>query len=140
MASRHIDDPRVWPDPSEGVSAGTQWFELFGLLRILPIADRPTLYTIQADLVAAVYAVGLGRIPKAAVLLSEAITVSVDAGLHRLAYNHDVFGPIEVMICIHLGQTTLGTLWQAVDNTSTGLRYWGARHHRRLSLSLTGGS
>ena len=110
MASRHIDDPRVWSDPSEGVPAGIQWLEHFGRLRMLPIADRPTLYTIQADLVATGYAVGLGRISKAAVVLSEAITVSVDAGLHRLAYNHDLFNPIEVLVCIHLGQATLGTL------------------------------
>lgn len=95
LASRHIDDPRVRSDPSEGVSAGTQWFELFGRLRMLPIADRPTLYTIQADLVAAVYAVGLGKLSKAAALLSEAITVSIDAGLHRSAHSYDLFNPIE---------------------------------------------
>lgn len=46
LASRHIDDPRVRSDPSEGVSAGTQWFELFGRLRTLPIADRLILYII----------------------------------------------------------------------------------------------
>ncbi|KAL4063844.1 fungal-specific transcription factor domain-containing protein [Scleroderma yunnanense] len=95
LASRHIDDPRVRSDPSEGVSAGTQWFDLFGRLRMLPIADRPTLYTIQADLVAAVYAVGLGKLSKAAALLSEAITVSIDAGLHRSAHSYDLFDPIE---------------------------------------------
>ncbi|KAG9309610.1 hypothetical protein JVU11DRAFT_10271 [Chiua virens] len=95
LASRHIDDPRVRSDPSEGISAGTQWFELFGRLRTLPIADRPTLYTIQADLVAAVYAVGLGKLSKAAALLSEAITVSIDAGLHRSADTYDLFDPIE---------------------------------------------
>ncbi|KAH7909463.1 fungal-specific transcription factor domain-containing protein [Hygrophoropsis aurantiaca] len=95
LASRHIDDPRVRSDPSEGISAGTQWFELFGRLRTLPIADRPTLYTIQADLIAAVYAVGLGKLSKAAALLSEAITVSVDAGLHRSADTYDLFDPIE---------------------------------------------
>ncbi|EIW75503.1 hypothetical protein CONPUDRAFT_139989 [Coniophora puteana RWD-64-598 SS2] len=95
LASRHIDDPRVRADPNEGTSAGTQWFELFGRLRTLPIADRPTLYTIQADLVAAVYAVGLGKLSKAAALLSEAITVSVDAGLHRSSDTYDVFSPVE---------------------------------------------
>ncbi|KAG6333103.1 hypothetical protein ID866_5986 [Astraeus odoratus] len=95
LASRHIDDPRVRSDPSEGVSAGTQWFELFGRLRMLPIADRPTLYTIQAHLIAAVYAVGLGKLSKAAALLSEAITVSIDAGLHRSAHSYDLFDPIE---------------------------------------------
>ncbi|EGN94452.1 hypothetical protein SERLA73DRAFT_163042 [Serpula lacrymans var. lacrymans S7.3] len=95
LASRHIDDPRVRADPNEGISAGTQWFELFGRLRTLPIADRPTVYTIQADLIAAVYAVGLGKLSKAAALLSEAITVSVDAGLHRSADTYDLFDPIE---------------------------------------------
>jgi hypothetical protein len=95
LASRHIDDPRVRSDPSDGVSAGTQWFELFGRLRTLPIADSPTLYTIQADLIAAVYAVGLGKLSKAAALLSEAITVSIDAGLHRSADTYDLFNPIE---------------------------------------------
>lgn len=95
LASRHVDDPRVRSDPSEGASAGTQWFELFGRLRTLPIADRPTLYTIQADLIAAVYAVGLGKLSKAAALLSEAVTVSIDAGLHRSADTYDLFDPIE---------------------------------------------
>ncbi|OJA12560.1 hypothetical protein AZE42_07878 [Rhizopogon vesiculosus] len=95
LASRHIDDLRVRSDPSDGVSAGTQWFELFGRLRTLPIADSPTLYTIQADLIAAVYAVGLGKLSRAAALLSEAITVSIDAGLHRSADTYDLFNPIE---------------------------------------------
>ncbi|KAF9238254.1 fungal-specific transcription factor domain-containing protein [Melanogaster broomeanus] len=95
LASRHIDDPRVRADPNEGISAGTQWFELFGRLRTLPIADHPTLYTIQADLIAAVYAVGLGKLSKAAALLSEAITVSIDAGLHRSSDTYDLFDPIE---------------------------------------------
>ncbi|KAF8132620.1 fungal-specific transcription factor domain-containing protein [Boletus edulis] len=95
VASRHVDDPRVRSDPAEGVSAGTQWFELFGRLRTLPIADRPTLYTVQAHLIAAVYAVGLGKLSKAAALLSEAITVSIDAGLHRSADTYDLFDPIE---------------------------------------------
>jgi hypothetical protein len=95
LASRHTDDIRVRADPNEGISAGTQWFELFGRLRTLPIADRPTLYTIQADLVAAVYAVGLGRLSKAAALLSEAVSYSIDAGLQRSADTYDLFDPIE---------------------------------------------
>jgi hypothetical protein len=95
LASRHTEDSRVRADPNDGVSAGTQWFELFGRLRTLPIADRPTLYTIQADLVAAVYAVGLGRLSKAAALLSEAVTYSIDAGLQRSADTYDLFDPIE---------------------------------------------
>ncbi|KAL0071096.1 hypothetical protein AAF712_001654 [Marasmius tenuissimus] len=81
--------------PNNGITAGTRWFELLGQLRILPIADRPTLYTIQADLVAAIYAVGLGRLSKAAALLSEAVTISIDAGLHRSSDTYDLFDPIE---------------------------------------------
>ncbi|KAJ7607206.1 fungal-specific transcription factor domain-containing protein [Roridomyces roridus] len=95
LASRHMDDPRVRASPQDGISAGTQWFELLGRLRTLPIADRPTLYTIQADLIAAVYAVGLGKLSKAAALLSEAVTISIDAGLHRNADTYDLFDPIE---------------------------------------------
>ncbi|KAF9261614.1 hypothetical protein L218DRAFT_980783 [Marasmius fiardii PR-910] len=95
LASRHVDDPRARTTPQNGISAGTKWFELLGQLRILPISDRPTLYTIQTDLVAAVYAVGLGRLSRAAALLSEAITISVDAGLHRSSDTYDLFDPIE---------------------------------------------
>lgn len=95
LASRHTEDPRVRADPNDGVTAGTHWFELFGRLRTLPIADRPTLYTIQADVVAAVYAVGLGKLSKAAALLSEAVTYSVDSGLHRSADTYDLFDPID---------------------------------------------
>ncbi|KAG6887599.1 hypothetical protein C0992_011577 [Termitomyces sp. T32_za158] len=95
LASRHIDDPRVRANPSDGISSGTHWFELFGRLRNLPIADRPTLYNIQANLIAAVYAVGLGKLSKAAALLAEAVTMSIDAGLHRCADDYDVFDPIE---------------------------------------------
>ncbi|KAJ7489047.1 fungal-specific transcription factor domain-containing protein [Mycena latifolia] len=95
LASRHMDDPRVRASPQDGISAGTQWFELLGRLRTLPIADRPTLYTIQADLIAAVYAVGLGKLSKAAALLSEAVTISIDAGLHRSADTYDLFDPVE---------------------------------------------
>ncbi|KAL0581268.1 hypothetical protein V5O48_000751 [Marasmius crinis-equi] len=95
LASRHVDDPRVRAAPNNGISAGVRWFELLGQLRILPIADRPTLYTIQGDLIAAIYAVGLGRLSKAAALLSEAVTVSIDAGLHRSADTYDLFDPIE---------------------------------------------
>jgi hypothetical protein len=39
--------------------------------------------------------VGLGKLSKAASLLSEAITVSIDAGLHRSADTYDLFDPIE---------------------------------------------
>ncbi|KAF5370920.1 hypothetical protein D9615_009818 [Tricholomella constricta] len=95
LASRHIDDPRVRANPGEGITAGTHWFELLGRLRTLPIADRPTLYNIQADLIAAVYAVGLGKLSKAAALLAEAVTMCIDAGLHRCADSYDLFDPIE---------------------------------------------
>ncbi|KAG5641466.1 hypothetical protein DXG03_005129 [Asterophora parasitica] len=95
LASRHIDDTRVRANSGEGITAGTHWFELFGRLRTLPIADRPTLYNIQADLIAAVYAVGLGKLSKAASLLAEAVTMSIDAGLHRCADSYDLFDPIE---------------------------------------------
>ncbi|KAI0066865.1 hypothetical protein BV25DRAFT_1796186 [Artomyces pyxidatus] len=95
LASRHIDDPRVRADPNDGVSSGTQWFELFGRLRTLPAADRPTVYTIQATLIAGVYAVGWGKLSKAFSLISEAITLSIDAGLHRSADEYDIFDPIE---------------------------------------------
>ncbi|KAG7095034.1 hypothetical protein E1B28_005825 [Marasmius oreades] len=95
LASRHVDDPRVRTSPHNGISAGTKWFELLGQLRVLPISDRPTLYTIQTDLVAAVYAVGLGRLSRAAALLSEAITISFDTGLHRSSDTYDLFDPIE---------------------------------------------
>ncbi|KAF7975571.1 hypothetical protein HWV62_9271 [Athelia sp. TMB] len=95
LASRHTEDPRVRADPNDGVSAGTQWFELFGRLRTLPISDRPTLYAIQADLVAAVYATGLGKLSRAASLLSEAVTYCIDAGMHRSVDTYDLFDPIE---------------------------------------------
>lgn len=95
LSSRHIDDPRVRSDPDDGNSAGTQWFELFGRLRTLPSADRPTVYTVQSVLVAGVYAVGLGKLSKAFALLAEAVTLSLDTGLHRSADAYDVFDPIE---------------------------------------------
>ncbi|KAI0684461.1 fungal-specific transcription factor domain-containing protein [Cytidiella melzeri] len=95
LSSRHVDDPRVRSDPSDGNTAGMQWFELFGRLRTLPTADRPTVYTVQSVLVAGVYAVGLGKLSKAFALLAESITLSVDAGLHRSADAYDYFDPIE---------------------------------------------
>ncbi|TFY62298.1 hypothetical protein EVJ58_g3957 [Rhodofomes roseus] len=95
LSSRHIDDPRVRGDPNDGNSAGTQWFELFGRLRTLPSADRPTIYTVQGVLVAGVYAVGLGKLSKAFGLLAEAVTLSIDIGLHRSVDDYDVFDPIE---------------------------------------------
>jgi len=122
LASRHIDDPRVRATPSDGISAGTQFFELFGRLRTLPIADRPTLYNIQGNLVAAIYAVGLGKLSKGTALLAEAVTMCIDAGLHRCADTYDVFDAIEdevrkrtfwsvytwdKLICAHLGRPSM---------------------------------
>ncbi|KAI0748897.1 fungal-specific transcription factor domain-containing protein [Fomes fomentarius] len=95
LSSRHIDDPRVRADPNDSNSAGTQWFDLLARLRTLPGADKPTLYTIQSVLIAGVYAVGLGRLSKAFALLAEAITLSIDAGLHRSADDYDLFDPVE---------------------------------------------
>ena len=95
LASRHMDDPRVRADPNEGITAGTHWFELYNRLRTLHISDRPTLYNIQANLIAAVYAVGFGRISKTASLLTEAVTMCVDAGMHRSAETWDLFDAIE---------------------------------------------
>ena len=95
LSSRHIDDPRVRADPNDSNSAGTQWFDLLARLRTLPGADKPTLYTIQSVLIAGVYAVGLGRLSKAFALLAEAVTLSLDAGLHRSADDYDLFDPVE---------------------------------------------
>ena len=41
------------------------------------------------------YAVGLGKLSKAFALLAEAVTLSLDTGLHRSADAYDVFDPIE---------------------------------------------
>lgn len=90
-----MDDPRVRANPNDSISAGVHWFDLFNRLRTLAIADRPTLYNIQANLIAAVYGVGLGRISRAAALLAEAVTMCIDAGLHRSADTYDLFDPIE---------------------------------------------
>ena len=46
-------------------------------------------------LTAGVYAVGLGRLSKAFALLAEAVTLSLDAGLHRSADDYDLFDPVE---------------------------------------------
>lgn len=95
LASRHIDDPRVRSDPTDGVTSGATWFELFGRLRALPGADRPTVYTVQAVLVAGVYAVGAGRLSRAFALLAESASLSVDAGLHRSSDAYGAFDAIE---------------------------------------------
>lgn len=114
LASRHMDDPRVRAHSNDSISAGVHWFELFSRLRTLPIADRPTLYNIQANLIAGVYAVGLGRISRAAALLAEAVTMCIDAGLHRSADTYDLFDPIEDEVrkrtfwCVYIWDKQLG--------------------------------
>ncbi|KAF9524900.1 fungal-specific transcription factor domain-containing protein [Crepidotus variabilis] len=114
LASRHMDDTRVRADPGNGSSAGAQWFELLNRIRTLPIADRPTLYNIQANLIAAVYAVGSGKLTKAASLLAEACTMSIDAGLHRSADDYDLFDPIDDEVrkrtfwCVYIWDKQLG--------------------------------
>lgn len=96
LSSRHIDDPRVHGDGADDSSnVGHEWFELFGRLRVQPGADRPTLYTIQAVFIGAVYAVGQGMLSRALSLLSEAVTLSIDAGLHRSVDAYDEFDPVE---------------------------------------------
>ena len=95
LASRHIDDPRVRANPNDRVSSGTTWFDLFNSLRTLPGGDRPTLYTIQATLVAGIYAIGWGKLSKAFALISESVTLSLDAGLHRSTDAYDIFDVIE---------------------------------------------
>ena len=78
------------------------------------MADRPTLYNIQANLIAAVYGVGLGRLSKAAALLAQAVTMSIDAGLHRSADTYDLFDPIEDEVrkrtfwCVYIWDKQLG--------------------------------
>lgn len=117
LSSRHIDDPRVRADPSDGFSAGVQWFELFAKLRTLPNADRPTLYTVQSVFVAAVYAIGLGKLSRGFALLAEAATVSIDAGLHRSAEAYDCFDPIEEEVrkrtfwCVYMWDKQAGAVF-----------------------------
>jgi hypothetical protein len=96
LASRHIDDPRVRASPNDGVSSGTMWFNLFNSLRTLPGGDRPTLYTIQATLVAGIYAIRWGKLSKPS-HLSPSPSLSLDAGLHRSTDAYDIFdafGPL----------------------------------------------
>lgn len=98
LTSRHVDDPRVRSDPKDNFSAGAHFFDLFMKLRSLPGADRPTLYTVQSVLLVAVYALGRGRLSKGLALLSESITLCVDAGLHRSVDHYDHFDPIETEV------------------------------------------
>lgn len=95
LSSRHVDDPRVRANPSDPSTAGKQYFELFKRLRDLPSADRPTLYSIQAAFLAAIYAFGLGNLSKACALQAESITLCLDGGLHRSVDQYDHFNAVE---------------------------------------------
>jgi hypothetical protein len=95
LSSRHVDDPRVRANPQDPSTAGKRYFELFKRLRDLPSADRPTLYSIQAAFLAAVYAFGLGNLSKAFALLAESITLCLDGGLHRSVDAYDHFNMVE---------------------------------------------
>jgi hypothetical protein len=95
LSSRHVDDPRVRANPTDPSTAGKQYFELFKRLRDLPSADRPTLYSIQAAFLAAIYAFGLGNLSKAFALQAESITLCLDGGLHRSVDGYDHFDPVE---------------------------------------------
>ncbi|KAL0242352.1 hypothetical protein I308_105981 [Cryptococcus tetragattii IND107] len=95
LSSRHVDDPRVRANPADPSTAGKQYFELFKRLRDLPSADRPTLYSIQAAFLAAIYAFGLGNLSKAFSLQAESITLCLDGGLHRSVDAYDHFDAIE---------------------------------------------
>ncbi|KAK8861354.1 hypothetical protein IAR55_002173 [Kwoniella newhampshirensis] len=95
LSSRHVDDPRVRANPSDPSTAGKQYFELFKRLRDLPSADRPTLYSIQAAFLAAIYAFGLGNLSKAFALQAESITLCLDGGLHRSVDGYDHFDAVE---------------------------------------------
>lgn len=95
LSSRHVDDPRVRANSQDPSTAGKQYFELFKRLRDLPSADRPTLYSIQAAFLAAVYAFGLGNLSKAFALQAESITLCLDGGLHRSVDGYDHFDAVE---------------------------------------------
>ena len=95
LSSRHVDDPRVRANPVDPSTAGKSYFELFKRLRDLPSADRPTLYSIQAAFLAAIYAFGLGNLSKAFALQAESFTLCLDAGLHRSVDGYDHFNAIE---------------------------------------------
>lgn len=81
--------------PDDPSTAGKQYFELFKRLRDLPSADRPTLYSIQAAFLAAIFAFGLGTLSKAFSLLAESVTLCLDGGLHRSVEGYNHFNAIE---------------------------------------------
>lgn len=114
-----VDDPRVRAVPGDPSSAGKSYLELFKKMQDLPSADRPTLYSMQANFLAvrsppcpaprkaaradvsplsrcqAIYCMGLGTLSKAFQLFAEAITMCVDGGLHRDVGEYAIFDPIE---------------------------------------------
>lgn len=95
LSSRHVDDPRVRANPTDPSTAGKAYFELFKRLRDFPAADRPTLYSMQAAFLAAIYAFGLGNLSKAFALQAESITLCLDGGLHRSVDGYDHFDAVE---------------------------------------------
>ncbi|KAH6879591.1 fungal-specific transcription factor domain-containing protein [Coprinopsis sp. MPI-PUGE-AT-0042] len=82
LASRHMDDPRVRSDPNDGITAGTQWFELLGRLRTYP--SQIALPSIPSNPISLLRS-----------LLAEAVTMCIDGGLHRSADNYDLFDAID---------------------------------------------
>lgn len=121
LSSRHVDDPRVRANPTDPSTAGKQYFELFKRLRDLPSADRPTLYSIQAAFLAAIYAFGLGTLSKAFALQAESITLCLDGGLHRSVDGYDHFDAIEK-------ETRKRTFWSIYswDKQSAGKSSFGS--------------
>lgn len=77
-------------------------------MRTTPSADRPTVYTVQAVLVAGVYAIGSGKLSRAFALLAESVALAIDLGLHRDSEAFDCFDPIEdevrrrTFFCVYL--------------------------------------
>lgn len=82
-------------NPSDPSSAGKAYLELFKKMQDLPSADRPTLYSMQASFLAAIYCMGLGTLTTAFRLFAESITMAIDGGLHRDVGAYDIFNPIE---------------------------------------------
>ena len=101
-------------NPNDGVLSGTMWFDLFSRLRTLPAADRPTLHTIRATLIAGIYAIGWGKLWKAFALISESVTLSLDAGLHRSMDAYDIFERLKRRyVSAHFGAFICGTTRRA---------------------------
>lgn len=133
LSSRHVDDPRVRANPQDPSTAGKQYFELFKRLRDLPSADRPTLYSIQAAFLAAVYAFGLGNLSKAFALQAESITLCLDGGLHRSVDGYDHFDAVEK-------ETRKRTFWSIYswDKQSAGMLKFIELNQSSCHLALFG--